>query len=101
MEWKVPFVIYRITVDGKLEEVFHAADFKAASYWLSYIAEPGDILCRTPLHNKHSHKTKKAEYWSHKGTGRELVSSPDDFKILISEKHFSGDFPEEQAKEKI
>lgn len=101
MEWKVPFIVYRITPDGKLEEVFHAADFKAASYWLSYIAEPGDVLCRTPLHQKHSHKTNKAEYWSHKGDGRELVSSQDAFKAIMTEKHFEGEFPEEQCKEKI
>jgi hypothetical protein len=101
MDWKVPFVIYRITPDGKLEEVFHAADFKAASYWLSYIAEPGDVLCNTPLHSKHSHSSKKAEYWSHKGQGRELVTDPDAFKDVMAEKHFCGDFPEEQCKEQV
>ena len=66
MDWKVPFIIYRITPDGKLEEVFFAEDFKAATYWLTYIAQPGDVLCKTPLHRKHSHASQRAEYWSHK-----------------------------------
>jgi len=101
MEWKVPFIIYRLTDDGKLEEVFLAEDFKAASYWLSYIAQPGDVLCKTPLHRKHSHTSKKAEYWSHKGTGRDLVTSEENWKELVSEKKFSGDFPEEQHKQQI
>lgn len=96
MDWTVPFVIYRITQDGKLEEVFLAEDFKAASYWLSYIAQPGDVLCKTPLHRKHSHQSPKPEYWSHKGQGRDLITDPDAFKKVLESKKCSVEFPEEQ-----
>lgn len=101
MDWKVPFVIYRITSEGKLEEVFLAEDFKAASYWLTYIAQPGDVLCKTPLHKKHSHETKKPEYWSHKGSARDPIADESKWKNLVSEKHFAGEFPEEQIHERI
>lgn len=102
MDWKVPFVIYRITSDGKLEEVFFAEDFKAATYWLSYIAQPGDVLCKTPLHRKHSHNSQKAEYWSHKGPGRDILSDEDDWRQESSAKNsFSGDFPDHQEKPQI
>lgn len=101
MEWKVPFVVYRINDAGKLEEVFFAEDFKAASYWLTYIAQPGDVLCKTPLHRKHSHTSNRAEYWSHKSEARDPVTSEDGWKRLSSEKRFSGDFPEEQNKQQV
>ena len=101
MDWKVPFVVYRITAEGKLEEVFLAQDFKEASYWLSYIAQPGDVLCKTPLHKKHSHSTPKAEYWSHKGEARELVTNEQSWKQIAAPKHFEGEFPAEQQKEQV
>ena len=101
MDWKVPFVIYRVTPDGKLEEVFLAEDFKAATYWLTYIAQPGDVLCKTPLHRKHSHSSQHAEYWSHKDSARDPIVSEDTWKKLIAERHFNGEFPEEQAKAEV
>ncbi|MEY4669787.1 MAG: hypothetical protein RL518_2486 [Pseudomonadota bacterium] len=101
MDWKVPFVVYRITSEGKLEEVFLAEDFKAASYWLSYIAQPGDVLCKTPLHKKHSHTSSRAEYWSHKGAARELVTDEETWKKTACPQSFQGEFPEEQQKEQI
>ncbi len=101
MDWKVPFVVYRITAEGKLEEVFFAEDFKSASYWLSYIAQPGDVLCKTPLHKKHSHNSSKAEYWSHKGEGRELVTNEQNWKQYAAPKQFAGEFPAEQQKEQV
>jgi hypothetical protein len=102
MDWKAPFVIYRITAEGKLEEVFFAEDFKAASYWLSYIAQPGDVLCKTPLHKKHSHRSDKAEYWSHKGTGRDIRADEDEWrKAIASKKSFVGEFPDHQEKPEV
>jgi hypothetical protein len=101
MEWKVPFVVYRITAEGKLEEVFLAEDFKAASYWLSYIAQPGDVLCKTPLHKKHSHGSAKAEYWSHKGDARELITNEQTWKQWCTQKQCAGEFPAEQEKERV
>lgn len=101
MDWKVPFVVYRITENGKLEEVFFAEDFKAATYWLTYIAQRGDVLCKTPLHRKHSHSSPKAEYWSHKDSARDPVVSEESWKKLIEDKHFAGDFPDHQSKEAV
>ena len=98
MEWKVPFVVYRIIDDGKLEEVFFAEDFKSATYWLTYIAQRGDVLCKTPLHKKHSKCSTKAEYWSHKDSARDPVSDEEHWKKLVADKHFSGDFPDQQTK---
>ncbi len=96
MEWKVPFVIYRITEDGKLQEVFHAADLKAAKYWLTYIGEQGDVLCKTPLHPKHSHKGSEPEYWSHKADGRDPISNEQDWRERAEQRKFQGTFPAEQ-----
>lgn len=101
MDWKVPFIIYRINAEGKLEEVFQAEDFKAATYWLTYIAQPGDVLCKTPLHRKHSHATPRAEYWSHKEGQRDPVSSESEWKRMASGKSFSGEFPDQQQKEQV
>jgi hypothetical protein len=101
MDWKVPFVVYRITAEGKLEEVFFAEDFKSASYWLSYIAQPGDVLCKTPLHRKHSHSSAKAEYWSHKGVARELITDEQTWKQWSTQKRCAEDFPAEQEKERV
>jgi len=101
MDWKVPFVIYRITPDGKLEEVFLAEDFKSATYWLTYIAQPGDVLCKTPLHRKHSHASQHAEYWSHKDSARDPVTSEETWKKLVEERHFNGEFPDQQLKAEV
>lgn len=99
MDWKAPFVVYRITDDGKLQQVYVAEDFKAASYWLTYIAEAGDVLCKTPLHKKHSHSTQKAEYWSHKGSDRTPVTDEERWKKIVSQRNFDGDFPDHQIEE--
>jgi hypothetical protein len=96
MEWNVPFVIYRVTDDGKLQEVFHASDLKAAKYWLTYIAEQGDVLCKTPLHPKHSRKGSEPEYWSHKADSRDPISNEEDWKVRAQERQFQGTFPSEQ-----
>ena len=101
MDWTVPFVIYRVTEEGKLEEVFLAEDFKAASYWLSYIAQPGDVLCKTPLHKKHSHSSAKPEYWSHKGQGRELITDPAAFETVLAQRKCAEEFPSEQSHDQV
>ena len=66
MEWSTPFVVYRVSSEGKLEEVYHAVNMKKAKYWLTYIAQPGDVCCRTPVHPKHSQASAAPEYWGHK-----------------------------------
>jgi hypothetical protein len=68
MSWKAPFVVFRFTPAGTVEEVYEAEHLEAARYWLMYIAEAGDVLCRTPSHPRHSKKGKQPEYWSHKET---------------------------------
>lgn len=64
MEWNKPFCVYRIVENGKLEAVFITDDMKKAKYWLTYIAETGDALCRTPLHPKND--SELPAYWMHK-----------------------------------
>ena len=99
MDWNVPFVIFRVAEDGKIEEVFHAADLKMAKYWLTYIAQPGDVLCKTPLHPKHSKSGKSPEYWSHKESSGSPTQNESGWREHAEKKSFSGRFPEEQMKE--
>ena len=95
MEWKVPFIIYRVNPGAGLEEVFHCHDMKKAKYWLQYIAQEGDVLCRTPIHPKHTKSIKTAEYWSHK-EGRSTVSKENVWKEFAAAKNCKVVFPEEQ-----
>jgi hypothetical protein len=66
MTWKSPFVVFRFTSKGTVEEVYQGEDLEGAKYWLTYIAEAGDVLCRTPSHPRHTKKGPAPEYWSHK-----------------------------------
>jgi len=101
MDWKIPFVIYRITAENKLEEVYHALDIKQAKYWLTYIAQPGDVLCKTPLHPKHSKATPRPEYWSHKAQSGTPAAKEEEWTGIAKEKNFCDPFPEQQQKESI
>jgi hypothetical protein len=95
MSWNTPYIIYRITADGKLEEVFRCEDIKKAKYWLTYIAEPGDVLCKTPAHPKHSKVTMCPEYWSHKVKNVGPVSNERDWKNRLAEQGTIVTFPED------
>lgn len=66
MNWKTPYVIYRLNNEGKALVVQSPEDLTKAKYWLQYIAEPFDVLCKTPAHPKHSKKGDVPEYWAHK-----------------------------------
>jgi hypothetical protein len=69
MDWQTPFVVYRFKQEeGATEvfEVYHASDFKDAKRWVSYIGLPWDVLCKTPLHPKHSKASPAPEYFAHK-----------------------------------
>jgi hypothetical protein len=66
MEWKTPYVIYRLVEGGKAKIVSTPEDLVKAKYWLQYIAEPFDVLCKSPLHPKHTKKAENPEYWAHK-----------------------------------
>ena len=101
MEWKSPFIIYRISAEGQLQEVFHAEDLKQAKYWLTYIAQPGDVLCKTPAHPKHSRTGKTPEYWSHKEGSGTPMSREDAWKKLAESRKCNFLFPEEQLGETV
>lgn len=96
MEWVSPFIVYRITSNNRLEEVFHAEDLKKAKYWLTYIAKPGDVLCKTPLHPKHSKQNNKPEYWSHKEKSGQPSSNESEWKKLVQQSTDQVEFPCEQ-----
>lgn len=97
MDWTEPFAIYRISADGKLEAVFLCSDMKKAKYWLTYIAQPGDVLCRTPAHPKHSKATKRPEYWCHKEQSGTSSIEEQRWKDFAKQKNCEIIFPEEQG----
>lgn len=66
MSWTTPYAILRLDGEGKAQIVSSPEDVVKAKYWMQYIAEPFDALCKTPLHPKHSKKSQNPEYWSHK-----------------------------------
>jgi hypothetical protein len=95
MAWKAPFSVFRIVPPGKLQEVFNSWDLKKAKYWLSYIAEPGDVLCKNPCHPKHSGKGPSPEYWSHKESSGKIITNENIWLDLAKGKHCELKFPEE------
>ncbi len=95
MSWEAPFIVYRLDSDGKLSEVYHASDLKSAKYWLSYIAEPGDMLARTPAHPRHD--SQEPAYWSHKEPGGKASSQKDEWYQQAKKQNWDERFPEEQA----
>jgi hypothetical protein len=101
MEWSNTFVIYRINAEGKANEVFLTSDFQKAKYWLSFIAQPGDVLCKTPKHAKHSGKSKSPEYWSHKVESGATVSNEALWQELAKTINFQSPFPDQQVKTAI
>lgn len=96
MEWTSPFIVYRITPEGKLQEVFHCEDLKKAKYWLQYIAQNGDVLCRTPVHPKHTQTSKRPEYWSHKEPKKGPCSEEKKWREFAVTMNLKDEFPEEQ-----
>lgn len=96
MTWTAPFIVYRIDQDLTLMEVYYPRDFKAANYWLKFIAQPGDVCCRTPAHPKHSTKAGKPEYFSHKESSGTTLQNAEDWWKIAKERGFDGEFPEEQ-----
>lgn len=97
MGWTSSFVVYRIQ-EGKAVQVYQSDDFKEAKYWLSYIAQPGDVLCRTPKHPKHSGKAPCGEYVSHKKTSGSAAAAEAEWKEYAAGQNFDFKFPEAQAE---
>lgn len=96
MNWTAPFAIYRIDAEGKIQQVHVAQDLKGAKYWLTYIAQPGDVLCKTPAHPKHSHASPKPEYWSHKEEKGTPGHDEQKWKKFAETKNCSLEFPEQE-----
>jgi len=94
MEWKSPFIVYRVSEDGSISEVFYANNLKDAKYWLTYIAKPGDVLCKTPAHPRHN--GDRPEYWSHKQQSGTPCSDQEGWGKFAEERKFSMEFPNEQ-----
>ena len=53
METTTPYIILRVDEDGKASTVKDNDKLKDATYWLNYIAEPGDALFITDKHPKY------------------------------------------------
>jgi hypothetical protein len=96
MEWNVPYVVYRINNEGKFEEVFHADNIKKAKYWLTYIAQPGDVLCKTPSHPKHSGKSNCPEYFSHKTKSGTTATDEQEWLLFAKSINSQESFPKAQ-----
>ena len=97
MSWSTPFVIYRFTADARVEEVFSASDIQKVKYWLTYIAQPGDLLCRTPIHPKHSKGTSTPEYYGHKEDSGKPSWSKEEWEKFIASKMLTVKLPESQS----
>ncbi|MDC0357897.1 hypothetical protein OAO01_03705 [Oligoflexia bacterium] len=93
MSWSSPFIVYRAVENGALEEVYYAKDLKKAKYWLTYIGQPGDVLCKTPAHSRHDKDVP--EYWSHKDTSG-TCTDKDAWVKMVAERSCSLDFPTEE-----
>jgi len=85
MKWNNPFVVYRVAADKSVTQVFETADLQKAKYWIKYIAEVGDVLCRTPVSPKHSKKNEQPEYWCHKISSGSSVSDENAWHDKIKE----------------
>jgi hypothetical protein len=85
MAWDTPYVIFRLSPAGSFAPVFQEADFQKAKYLLNFVAEPGDVLCRTPVHPKHSGKSPAPEYWSHKVKPGSVLSNEAEWRSLLPE----------------
>ena len=96
MEWKSPYIVYRINAQAALEEVFWTESIKDAKYWLTYIAQPGDVLCKTPVHPKHSKEGPTPEYWSHKEASGQPCTNEEAWRKHAQTKLCDLKFPTEQ-----
>lgn len=92
MSWTTQYIVLRLKADGSFEEVFHPEDLKKAKYIMSYVAEPGDVCCRTPLNPKHSKKNSAPEYFSHKANSGTAISDQTEWNKYLEEKKASASF---------
>lgn len=98
MEWSSNYIVYRVDSDNSVTEVFHTNDIQKAKYWISYIAQVGDVLVKTPAHPKHSKETKLAEYWSHKDSNGKAISDMRKWSLFLKANRLEPKWPEEQLQ---
>lgn len=96
MSWQTSYVFYRLSDNGTLQQVHQANDLKAAKYWLTYIAMPGDVGCRTPVNPKHSGGSDFAEYWGHKEQSGLMSTDQEAWFKYATGKNFNKQFPDKQ-----
>ncbi|MCB0335732.1 MAG: hypothetical protein KDD62_05480 [Bdellovibrionales bacterium] len=89
-QWRKSYCVFRTVENGALMPVFLADSLKDAKYWITYIAEPGDALFRTPLHPKNS--GDQPLYWQHKGEKGDLVEKQDQWEQMVQSKKCSLSF---------
>lgn len=94
--WRNHFVVLRLTEGGILQQVYASDDLKHSKYWLTYIAQVGDVLCRTPAHPKHSHASQNPEYWSHKEASGKTLSNEGTWRKWLEKQCPSPWFPDTQ-----
>lgn len=80
-----------------MEEVYRSDDMKKAKYWLTYVAEPLDVMCRTPQHPKHSKKSTSPEYHLHKVQSGTTAANESDWSKILVEKGWNNKFPLEES----
>ena len=87
MEWTEPFAIFRIDETSMLTGVYDAPDVKKAKYILTYVAEPGDVLCRTPAHPKNESETPS--YYCHKQDSGTIITDKEGWLEMLKAKNCS------------
>lgn len=97
MNWQSQFVVLRVTTDKKVTQVFETSDLQKAKYWIKYIAQTADVLCRTPLSPKHSQVNTKPEYWSHKEASGQPVTDQQAWLNAVKAAWPEFEFPDQQA----
>ena len=98
MDWQSQFVVLRVSSDRKVTQVFESSDLQKAKYWIKYIAQTADVLCRTPLSPKHTKSNSKPEYWSHKEASGQPVSDQESWLNAVKSSWPEFEFPGQPAE---
>ena len=101
MDWTIMYRVDEGVIGEEitLQEVYYPEDFKKAQYLVKFVAESGDVLCRTPLHHKYDGEDGRAQYVSHKVSSGITSRDYEEWVKLLDGKKFCGQFPEEQFAE--
>ena len=100
MKWTTPYVAYRVSKinekNSLIDEIYHGSDIKAANRWMKFISQQWDVMCKTPLHPKHSKGSEKAEYYSHKVGSGDVAQDEKGWSEYAKSLNFDLSFPAEQ-----